>query len=113
MPGDDRLAAELAEIKRRAGEAVEGWRRMDVVDQRDAWQSSAEDVPSLVKALEAALRLIGNAKPIVSGYPADCANACADGPCNCSGKTRPLAWDLDPAALREAITRELTGPGAA
>jgi hypothetical protein len=74
-------------------------------------EHSRQDVSGLVKALDAALKLIDEAKPAATASPADCTNECGYGPCNCSGVGRPLAWDLDPAALREAIARELTGKG--
>lgn len=71
------------------------------------------DVPRLVKALEAALKLAADAKPMAFGSPADCTDSCAFGPCDCSGEGRPLgSWNLDPAALREAITSEMSGKAA-
>lgn len=103
MP-DDRLAAELAVITAR------GYRR----DQSGAAafrqsDDAARDVPRLVKALEAALKLIDGARSALSAFPSDCTNVCYDDACNCSGVGRPLAWDLDPTALRETITSALTG----
>jgi (2Fe-2S) ferredoxin len=57
----------------------------------------------------AVLKLADEAIPALGLMPADCTDACEDGPCNCSGQHRTVAWNLDPAKVREAITRELAG----
>jgi hypothetical protein len=62
-----------------------------------------------VDVVEAVLELADGAKPAASMPPADCSDACAYGPCDCSGNSRPVAWDLDPARVREVIARELLG----
>jgi hypothetical protein len=67
------------------------------------------DVPRLLAALEAVLKLADEAIPAVGTAPPDCTDACDTGPCNCSGESRDVAWTLDPAAVRKAIIRELSG----
>ena len=62
----------------------------------------AEDVPRLVAALEAVLKLADGATILLS--------ACGvSGRCSCG--EHPVAWDLDPAKVCAAITREITGKG--
>jgi hypothetical protein len=145
MPApDDRLTAELADIKERTEKASPGpWKfeREHLHDMDDAPFSlpsvvgpdgreifgghvdapgadlrfaarARADVPRLAKALEEVLKLVDGAKPVLTASPADCTYDCDHGPCNCSGVGRPLGWDLDPAALRGAITTALTGKAA-
>jgi hypothetical protein len=62
-----------------------------------------------VSALDAVLELAAGAVPGLCSPPADCTYACDSGDCDCSGRSRPLAWTLDPARVREVITAALTG----
>lgn len=62
-----------------------------------------------VAALEAVLKLADEAKVMLSDAPADCTGNCWVDPCDCSGVKPPLAWNLNPAKVREAITRTLNG----
>jgi hypothetical protein len=66
-------------------------------------------MPLLVAAIEAALKAADEAVPALGLSPADCTYACDSGDCDCSGVTRPVAWNLDPADLRAAIASALTG----
>ena len=56
------------------------------------------DVPRLLAALDEVLKLAGEAKPAGWDFGPD-------------GMHAPVSWDLDPAAIRDAVTRELTGEG--
>lgn len=55
------------------------------------------------------LELAGGTRPVLAAPPADCTYACGEGPCTCSGEFRVSAWNLDPAALRSAVSRHLPG----
>lgn len=59
----------------------------------------------LVKALEAVLELAAGSQVMAADW-GRCTHACERGPCDCGGGL-PLAWDLDPAKVREAIARAL------
>jgi len=72
-------------------------------------------LPRLLAAVDAVLKLADGAKVYLSDMPADCSGACWVNPCDCSGVKPPVAWTLDPAKVREAITEALAGkesPGA-
>jgi hypothetical protein len=107
---DDPLSAALEEIRERSARPL-GPSAMALPISSPAIRSlleSAADVPRLLAALDTVLKLADEAGSVLSFPPADCTNACGDGPCNCSGESRPAGWDLDPEAVREVITRELT-----
>ena len=61
----------------------------------------------MADALDAVLALCADARGSLGLPPIDCSNACGDGPCDCSGITRTVAWTLDPAKVRAAITDAL------
>jgi hypothetical protein len=112
--GTDDVAAILAGIRERqalASDASLGFSRME---ERHAAliKVAYEDTPRLVAAVEAALEAADGAIPALGLPPADCTYACDSGKCDCSGGTRAVAWNLDPAKLREAITAALTGEEA-
>jgi len=65
----------------------------------------------LVKALEAVLELADGSQVMAADW-SSCTHACKHGPCDCGGG-RPLAWSLDPAKVREAITAALAESGTA
>lgn len=65
-----------------------------------------------VRALRAVLGAADDARPDLFIPPADCTDECATGPCRCSGKSRPVAWSLDPATVRKVIAIALTGKEA-
>lgn len=75
-------------------------------------QLACVDSAFLLAAAGAVLKLADEAVPALGVLPADCTYACDSGECDCSGKTRAVAWNLDPAKLREAITATLTGEEA-
>jgi hypothetical protein len=74
-------------------------------------RASASDVPLLLAAVEAVLKLADEAIPALGLTPADCTDACDSGACDCSGTARVVAWNLDPAKVREAITAALREGG--
>jgi hypothetical protein len=76
------------------------------------WETLAPRLGRAVDALDAVLELADGAVPAVGLSPADCTYACDSGDCDCSGVTRPVAWNLDPADLRAAIASALTGEDA-
>lgn len=61
-------------------------------------QLAEHDVPLLLAALEAVLKLADEAGPTVTDWP---------------DERHIYGWTLDPAKVREAITAELTGTGRA
>ena len=89
-------SATLEEIKARAFSA----QCAPSITRDWARGKSADDVPRLVAALEAVLKLTDSATVLLS--------ACGvSGRCSCG--EHPVAWDLDPAKIRAAITNELNG----
>lgn len=109
QPAD--LSAALEEIRQRSEfcnayvSVLHGPYSPEQIVGRNA--ASAADVPRLLAVVDAVLRLLDEARPSASFPPADCTNACSDGPCNCSGKRRAAAWNLDPETIREAISHAL------
>jgi hypothetical protein len=69
------------------------------------------DVPALLAAVDAVLALAAGSAVSVRGTPADCTVACVIGDCNCSGAGEPVAWTLDPAAIRSAVAAALAAEG--
>lgn len=73
-----------------------------VVNDADARADAAfiagarSDVPRLLAAVEAVLAVAGDCREASWDFGAD-------------GNMRPVAWTLDPEAVREAIARELAG----
>jgi hypothetical protein len=106
----DDLPAVLAEYRDRNEWRIEYHRYTPYTVEHDVPEG---DVRRLLAALDKVAALAAGARTAMSAPPPDCTNVCDRGECNCSGIGRPLAWDLDPAALLEAITRELTGKGKA
>lgn len=104
MADDDRLTAELEYLTAVATTAQSHPEAFDFAVLMPRFGRA-------LAALDAVLELADGASADLRFSPADCTNACSDGPCNCSGETRAAAWDLDPAKVREAITREVTGEG--
>jgi hypothetical protein len=78
-----------------------------------------DDLLNAVKGIERARRyqrlqmdrtreLANAATPVLLSDPADCTHRCYEGPvCDCSGKRISRAWDLDPAAVIEALSETL------
>lgn len=87
---DDRLAAELQEIRERAQwtSSAKG-----IAKPGATALGSARDVPRLLAAVERVLALADGAYVMLSNRQ--------------GGSPEPVAWDLDPAAVREAIAEEL------
>ena len=86
MPDADRLASTLAGI------------RDDNIDSYA--DGSTSDIPRLLKALEAVLKLADGARSLDDEYVVD------------TDSYRPVSWNLNPASVREAITAELNGKEA-
>jgi hypothetical protein len=95
-----RVAATLAEIRERyrtSFTTLPGF----TTSPGTPWAhvNSADDVPLLVAAVEAALKLADNAK---AQYLFNSE----------TGQKEPFAWDISPEALRAAITATLAGEEA-
>jgi hypothetical protein len=93
----DPLAAELDKIRQFLDGANDG-----------EWYAAGR---MLMAAVDAVLKMAAESRAVLSFPPADCTSACGGGPCNCSGKFRAEAWDLNPDKLRSAILAGLTGEG--
>lgn len=109
----DGPAAILGEWRKAEQGATDGpWRLVtDSCDCNDGMCSHGSFPYAIVTlaALDEVLKLADGARATLSFPPADCTNACSDGPCNCSGKSRAAGWELDPEAVREAISKALLG----
>lgn len=89
-------AADVAEVLAAArGNAIRLTSGHDARECPPGSGCSGHEVIRLSAALEAVLALAGDAK--------------AHSWEGRGGQIRPVRWDLDPEAVREAITRELTG----
>lgn len=91
MADADSLAAALAGIRGRSADVATAFATGR--GGNAAARESAPDVPRLLAAVEAALRLADRAKPVTWW----------------NGTHSARAWTLDPDELREAITRALLG----
>ena len=76
-----------------------------VAAERDAARTA---LAALVADLRA---LCDEARGSLGLPPIDCTNACGDGPCDCSGITRTVAWTLDPARVRALLDRHAPEEG--
>lgn len=110
---DDQLSATLAPFRERQAKATA--REGDTAVWLGAAMISAtEDVPRLLAAVDAVLKLADNAKPGLSALCTcyDCERF-GDGTPGYEDYTphpgRVLSWKLDPADLRAAILAALTG----
>lgn len=104
---DDPLAAALAEIRERAAEHADP----KIMDAYRGWcaSKSADDVPSLLAAVDAALKLADKYDAESKRLWGQIRDADSRGVPSGS-KSIDAAWNGDVAkAIREAIARELTG----
>lgn len=114
MPDPGDLTSALDQIRDLIAErdtllAATDWSGVSLSGFNAAQDKLAARVPSLVAAIERVLKLADGTAPGLSLTPPDCTNACDYGDCDCSGEGRAVAWNLDPAKVREAITAALTG----
>lgn len=103
MTPDDPLTAALEEIKGRHAARVKN---------APGFGFDPVDASRLLAAIDAVLELAGGAgvKGTTMCDCRDCTTARGNGFTGIH-RPRPYMWDLDPARVREAITRNLTGKG--